>query len=98
MSGKEVITEDDVRGMAPGETLVLGLGRIATPSALDLACERGIRVRHDGDAHPTPAPAPRLHGGGRLDSLSDGKYLVEVKGGRLEIWRLGENGPELVRQ
>lgn len=101
MPPKEVITEDDVRRMAPGDVLVLGPGRLATPSALDLACERGIPVRHESDGPRTPsasAARPTSIAAARLGELRDGRYLVDVANGRVQLWRLTDRGPELVSE
>lgn len=90
---KELVTEACVRSMRPGEKLVLGPGRIATPAALDLAFQRRIEVVY-GTERAAAAP-PKS---GLLASLAarDGRYLVEVEGARVRVWRLSEGAPELV--
>ncbi|MEO0650145.1 MAG: hypothetical protein AAFZ65_05660, partial [Planctomycetota bacterium] len=55
---KRLYTEDDVRRLAPGSELVLGSEVLATPSALDLARERGIRVRWASGAGASPVRPP----------------------------------------
>jgi len=95
MPGKELVTEACVRQLAPGAELVLGANKIATPAALDLAHQRGLRVRH-GDA-----PAAEGDGGCGCDKTclwskvkaSDGTYVVTVTGGRATVVRIDGAGP-----
>ena len=48
---KKLYTEANVRELASGAELVLGRDAVATPSALELAFARGIRVRYaDGSS------------------------------------------------
>lgn len=88
---KRLYNEDDVRRLAPGSELVLGPESLATPSALDLARERGIRVRwmeageQSARSHPLAGLAEALGG--------DGSYHLEVVGGRVRAWRMGPEGP-----
>lgn len=90
---RRLYTEDDVRRMARGSELVLGAGALATPSALDLAREQGVRVvwSEGGGA------APVASGGGWPALASalerDGSYHVEVRDGRPRLWVLGPDGP-----
>ncbi len=94
MAKKELVTEADVRRMAPGGELVLGPSRIATPAAIDAAFLMGIRVVHVAAGQASAAP------GGAASALfarmkqQDGTYVVEVRGGRAVVTRLGPNGPE----
>ena len=88
MARKQLITEADVRKMAPGGELVLGADRIATPAALDAAFGRGIRVVY---ADLAAAAASELW---TRMKRQDGSYIVEVKGGRAVVTRLGPAGPE----
>jgi hypothetical protein len=90
---RRLYTEDDVRRMARGSELILGAGALATPSALDLARERGLRIlwSEGGDAAPAPV-------GGVWQALAsalarDGSYHVEVRDGRPRLWALGPDGP-----
>lgn len=92
MAARRLYTEADVRALASGSELVLGADALATPAALDLAFERGLRVvRADGSAAPQ-RPAP---GGDGLRALllQDGTYVVEVRAGRAHATRLTEAGP-----
>ena len=94
-SKKQLVTEADVRRMAPGvRELVLGDHRIATPAALDLAFTRGMKVVYgevqDGSAHG-PLPSDLW---ARMKS-QDGSYVVQIENGRATVSRLGSNGPEL---
>lgn len=94
MAAKKLITEACVRAMAPGSELVLGPDAIATPSALDLAFERGIPVVY-GSA---PPPAARSGLWERM-LAADGQYVVTVSGGRAVVHRLTASGPvELGRE
>lgn len=95
MAKKELVTEADVRQMAPGGELVLGPSRIATPAALDAAFSRGIRVVHVAAGAASAAPRPDAGSGllARMKQL-DGTYVVDVRAGRLVVTRLGPNGPE----
>lgn len=100
MPGKELVTEACVRQMAPGSELVLGPNKIATPAALDLAHQRGLRVRH-GDA-----PSGGADGDCGCDKTglwskmkaSDGTYVVTVTGGRATVVRVDGSGPVPVGQ
>ncbi len=92
MSARKLYTEADVREMEPGGELVLSSDAIATPSALDLAFAKGIRVRWpDGSVSPGA-------GGEAKECLwhrileSDGRYVVEVIDGRATIHRQTESG------
>ena len=90
-NGKELVTEADVRRMAPGaRELVLGAGRIATPAALDLAFSRGMRVVYseERDAHAA------VSGLWQKMKATDGTYVVRVEGGRAVVTRIGPDGPE----
>ncbi|MFT5733469.1 MAG: hypothetical protein ACJA2W_001620 [Planctomycetota bacterium] len=97
-SKKQLVTEADVRRMAPGaRELVLGDHRIATPAALDLAFSRGMKVVYGapdesgstGSAGPIPSDL-----WARMKS-QDGSYVVQIENGRATVSRLGSNGPEL---
>ncbi len=101
MPQPDLITEACVRRMAPGAELRLGRDRIATPAALDLAFARGVVVRYADEECTASAPT-----GGKSDCGCDktclwsrikarpGTYVVDVRGGRALVTRLGEAGPE----
>lgn len=89
------MTEADVRRMAPGSELVLGPSRIVTPAALDAAFALGIRVVHVAAGAASAAPQATSAGLMARMKQQDGTYVVEVRGGRAVITRLGPNGPEL---
>ena len=96
MAGKQLITEEDVRRMAPGGVLRLDAGTIATPAALDAAFARGIRVQHGSapakNCGAKPAAKTReclWHG--MLEH--DGTYVVQVVNGRARVSLLTEAGP-----
>jgi len=94
---KRLFTEASVRELAQGSELVLEKGDLATPSALELAFARGIRVRY-GDGTSTPAASSAVPADAPLKKLlaEDGEYVVQVKGGRARVFRLGSAGPALV--
>ena len=96
MAKKRLITESSVRDMPRGGELVLGREDLATPSALDLAFERGIRVRYADGSSGAAAPST----GDPLWSrvlASDGTYVVTVRGGRASIVRLTDAGPQALQ-
>ena len=74
MAGKNLVTESCVRAMAPGSELVLDATKIATPSALDMACERGIRVSYAHEARTGARPQQTSELWSRLKS-EDGTYV-----------------------
>lgn len=89
MPGKELVTEANVRALAPGSELVLGPNKIATPAALDLCFQRGIVVRRGPERAPTPASDlwSRM-------KAEDGTYVVTVQGGRARVVRVDRAHPE----
>lgn len=88
---KRVYTEDDVRRLPAGCELRLGPEALATPSALDAARARGIRVVYAGDGEAADGADAAVGGVADLARLAaaDGAYHVEVRGGRVRVWRLG---------
>lgn len=93
MAGKNLVTESCVRAMAHGSELVLDAGKIATPSALDLAFERGIRVTYAHEMQPARQPQQASQLWSRLKS-EDGTYVVVVKAGRAAVTRVTERGAD----
>jgi hypothetical protein len=91
---KRLVTEADVRALSEGGTLRLGGDVIATPSALDLAHERGIRIKWAcGDETPgDPARALKACLWHRILE-TDGEFVVQVRGGRATVHQLGPAGP-----
>ena len=86
---KELVTEADVRRMAPGvHELRLGADRIATPAALDLAFSRGMRVVYGDNANSSTNSL-----WDKIKSM-DGTYVVQVENGRAVVSRIGSAGPE----
>ncbi len=87
---RQLYTEANVRDMPRGSELVLGTDDLATPSALDVAFARNIRVcRADGGAAAAgaaPGPWERM-------LARDGTYVVEVQRGRATVHRLTPEGP-----
>jgi hypothetical protein len=92
MAGKRLYTEADVRALPRGSEIVLGADALATPAALDLAFERGVRVVHAAGETAGARAAPV---GSDLRALlaQDGTYVVEVRSGRARVTRLTEAGP-----
>ena len=91
MAGKDLLTEDGVRKLAPGSEIVLGPNKIATPAALDLAFTRGMRVVYaDAEAELARGPASDLW---KRMKGEDGTYVVQVKNGRATVTRLSDSGP-----
>ena len=89
--GKKLVTEADVRRMAPGtRELVLGPDRIATPAALDLAFSRGMKVVYAEAGSASAIPSDLWT---RMKA-QDGSYVVQVENGRATVTRLGPAGPE----
>ena len=88
MPGKELVTETCVRQMARGSELVLGPNKIATPAALDLAFQRGMRVRHGAEPKDAGGCAGNCGGSCGCSGLwpklkaEDGTYVVTVRNGR----------------
>ena len=95
--GKRLFTESCVRAMQPGDELILDADTLATPSALDLAFARRIRVRYaDRGSGDSTAAAGEHVGVWREVLSSDGTYVVEVRGGQPTVHRMTVDGPVLV--
>jgi len=92
MPGKDLVTESCVRKLAPGSVLRLTSERIATPAALDLAFQRGIRVVHADEPESSQAP-PRGSDLWQKMRADDGTYVVVVRNGRATVTRLEDGGP-----
>ena len=90
--GKRLICEQDVLAMRPGEVLRIDGGTIATPSALDAAFRRGIRVV-DGDEGAGARVAGKRPCLWHEMLENDGSYVVQVVNGRATVSLLGEAGP-----
>jgi len=94
---KRLYTEANVRDLPAGSELVLGKDAIATPSALELAFARGIRVRYgDGTSTPAASAAAPADAGLRKLLAEDGEYVVQVKSGRARVFKLAASGPVFV--
>lgn len=85
-----LFTESDVAKLPAGGQLALGADDIATPSALDLAHLRGIRVTRGDGAAPAPGATDPLWN--RM-LAEDGTYVVQVVAGRPVVTRLTQAGP-----
>jgi hypothetical protein len=93
MANKRLVTESDVRAMARGGELVLGSDVIATPAALDLAFQRGMKLsRRDGGGPSATASAASDPLWSRM-LAADATYVVVVKGGRANVSRMTDQGP-----
>ncbi|MEO6708413.1 MAG: hypothetical protein ABI054_04250 [Planctomycetota bacterium] len=86
---KRLYTESDVAAMPPGATLTLGKDALATPSAIDQAFARGVRIQY-GDAKAAAA-APTASDVFAKMLAKEGTYVVSVQGGAAVVTRL-ENG------
>ena len=97
MSGKRLITEEDVRKMAPGGVLRLDSDTIATPSALDAAFARSIRVQQGGAAPAgncgSKKNEPRRECLWHAMLETDGTFVVQVVNGRAQVSLLSDAGP-----
>ncbi len=89
---KKLYTEATVRELPAGSELVLGRDALATPSALELAFARGIRVRY-ADGASAPGAGAAAADPWRRAFAEDGTYVVEVKGGKPQVYRLTGAGP-----
>ena len=95
---RRLYTEASVRDMPRGSELVLDPGDVATPSALDLAFARGIRVSRSGSRARTVASTASVSSGEaagvwREMLATDGTYVVEVRRGSASVHRLTAEGP-----
>jgi hypothetical protein len=102
MAGKRLYTEADVRGLPRGAELLLGPDAVATPSALDAAFERGVRVVHAAAGTSGPRAGGCGDCGGCEGCLrnllgEDATYVVDVRAGRAVVTRLTDRGPVHVR-
>lgn len=91
-----IITESDVRDGSAGDPIVIDERTRITPSAVDLAERRGVRVvyRRGGDDAPGPSPTPTPSRTALpVVHLPDGRYVVEIEGGRVRLFRWTERGP-----
>lgn len=94
---RRLYTEANVRELPAGSELVLGKEALATPAALELAFARGIHVKwSDGTSTPGAGAAASRQSGLTKLLAEDGEYVVQVKGGRARVFRLGAAGPVLV--
>ena len=96
---RRLITERTIKAMtAPGE-LEVDRRCIITPAAWDAALLRGIRiVRRDGDPSSvddgTRSRSPEATRTARtLERLGDGDYLLQIRDGRIRIFRIDDDGP-----
>jgi len=89
MAARRLYTEADVRALPRGAELVLGKAALATPAALDLAFERGVRVVWGEGEVSSPAAGEAL---ARLLG-TDGTYVLVVRAGRASVSRLTDAGP-----
>jgi len=96
MGGKKLVTEADVRAMGARAELVVEPDTLLTPSARDLAFERGIRILTSAESGADCGCDESLWK--RLLS-EDGSYTVSVQAGRALVHRLTPSGPvEVGRQ
>ena len=93
---KRLFTEACIRDMRPGDELVLDANTVATPSALDLAFSRRIRVTYADGASTGKNDATNVAPLWRELLANDGTYVIEVRGGRPTAHRMTAGGPVLV--
>ena len=94
MANKRLITESDVHAMARGGELVLGADVIATPAALDLAFQRGMKlIRRDGSVQSASSSSTSSDPLWSRMLAADATYVVVVKSGRASVSRLTDQGP-----
>ncbi|MCC7012590.1 MAG: hypothetical protein IT454_08525 [Planctomycetes bacterium] len=105
MSAKRLISEADVRALPRGGELVLGPDVLATPSALDLAFERGLKIVRSASVASSECAAKSSCGcGGACGGNSggctwskmmqqDATYVVVVTGGKASVARMTPQGP-----
>jgi hypothetical protein len=86
--------------MARGAELVLGKEALATPAALDLAFQRGIKIVYrDGASVAQVGPCgcgnASCPGGCTWSKMlaQDGTYVVVISGGKPTISRITPSGP-----
>ena len=94
---KRLYTEASIRALRPGAEIVLGSEALATPAALDLAFARGIRVRWSDNSASEPVNPARSDLWERM-LASEGEFIVRVRDGRAQVFRLTEEGPVLFDQ
>jgi hypothetical protein len=98
MAGRNLYDDARVRALSDGGELVLGPGDVATPSALDRAFAKGIRVRWSKErGAPAAPPAPAGGLWGRM-LAEDGQYVVSVRAGRAVVHRLTDAGPTPLKE
>ncbi|MEX1024070.1 MAG: hypothetical protein WD226_03240 [Planctomycetota bacterium] len=85
-----LFTESDVAKLPRGAELALGPKDIATPSALDLAHLRGVRVVRGSGEASSPALGDTLW---QRMLAEDATYVVQVVAGRPVVTRLTSAGP-----
>ena len=85
-----------MRDMPSGSELVLGSEAMATPSALDLAFQRGVRVVYADGVRAVRKPVAAESELWSRIVAEDGTYVVEVKHGVATAHRVTPGGPALV--
>lgn len=83
-----LITEADLRRLAPGARVAVGAGTLVTPAARDYALVAGIVLDDSARERGRGASCCAACAGGgpcacgaKLPPLADGDWLVEVRGG-----------------
>lgn len=90
---KRLICEADVLAMGPGEVLHLDAGTVVTPSALDAAHLRGIRVVRGGESASGRSPGTKKPCLWHRMLETDGTYVVQIIEGRATVTRIEPTGP-----
>ncbi len=94
MAVERLICEADVLAMGAGEVLHLDSRTVATPSALDAAHQRGIRVLR-GKAGGCATASGRKKKPCLWHKVleNDGTYVVQIIDGHATVSRLTDSGP-----
>ena len=81
---KRIITEADVSKMAAPSEIVIDRETVVTPSALDAAHLKNIRILYRRTEHRGPKP--------EIPCLPDGDYLLQVRKGETRIFEIRDDG------
>lgn len=90
---KRIITEADVRKMEMPAELLVDNGTVITPSAIDAAHARGIRILYRRAKEPSK-PSTLFR---KISSLGDGDYLLQVRSGETRLFEIRDDGVHPIR-
>ncbi|MBU0753994.1 MAG: hypothetical protein KJ645_02570 [Planctomycetes bacterium] len=92
---KRIITEADVLKMAVPAEIFIDRETIVTPSALDAAFSRGVRViygKNHGSHSGSGIGAGKQNFNSSFLNLPDGDYIVQIRQGRPRWYQIGNDG------